>query len=295
MPLYHPECEVFKVDDADGSLIGILYLDYFPRESKKGGAWMTNFREQEMLQDGKAVRPVVSLTCNFSKPVGGNPALLSFEEVETFFHEFGHGLHGLLSQCNYASIAGTNVSRDFVELPSQILEHWAAEPEVLKKYARHYKTNEIIPSELIDKMKKAAKFNQGFATTEFIAAAILDMEFHTINKEEDLDIEEFEKTVMDKIGLIDEIIPRYKSTYFAHAFSWGYSSGYYSYTWAEVLDSDAFNAFKESGDIFNREVAKSFRNNILEQGNSDEPMKLYFNFRGKEPGIEALLRNRGLL
>jgi peptidyl-dipeptidase Dcp len=295
MPLYHPECQVYEVKDADGSLIGVVYLDFFPRESKKGGAWMNNYREQYTTADGKNVRPVVSLTCNFSKPVGDKPALLSYEEVETFFHEFGHGLHGLLSQCTYTSVAGTNVSRDFVELPSQIMEHWAAEPEVLKMYAKHYQTGEVIPQELIDKMDKAGKFNQGFVTSEFIAAAFLDMDFHTVNMPGEFDVNEFEKKSMGKIGLISEIIPRYRPTYFAHAFSWGYSSGYYSYTWAEVLDADAFNAFKETGDIFNQEVAKSFRTNVLERGNTDEPMKLYLNFRGKEPGIEPLLKNRGLL
>ncbi|KAF0235799.1 MAG: peptidyl-dipeptidase [Prolixibacteraceae bacterium] len=295
MPLYHPECEVFEVNDADGSHIGVIYLDYFPRESKKGGAWMTNYREQKTSADGKNIRPVVSLTCNFSKPVAGKPALLSYDEVETFFHEFGHGLHGLLSQCTYVSIAGTNVSRDFVELPAQIMEHWAAEPEVLKMYAKHYQSGEVIPQELIDKMNKAGKFNQGFVTSEFIAAAFLDMDFHTITTPGETDLNEFEKKSMEKIGLINEIIPRYRPTYFAHAFSWGYSSGYYSYIWAEVLDADAFNAFKETGDIFNQDVAKSFRTNILERGNIDEPMKLYLNFRGKEPGIEPLLKNRGLL
>jgi peptidyl-dipeptidase Dcp len=295
MPLYHPECQVYEVKDADGSHIGVIYLDFFPRESKKGGAWMTNYREQKITAEGKNIRPVVSLTCNFSKPVGDKPALLSYDEVETFFHEFGHGLHGLLSQCTYVSIAGTNVSRDFVELPSQIMEHWAAEPEVLKMYAKHYQTGEVIPQELIDKMDKAGKFNQGFVTSEFIAAAFLDMDFHTITKPGDIDVNDFEKKSMEKIGLISEIIPRYRPTYFAHAFSWGYSSGYYSYTWAEVLDADAFNAFKETGDIFNQDVANSFRKNILERGNTDEPMKLYLNFRGKEPGIEPLLKNRGLL
>jgi peptidyl-dipeptidase Dcp len=295
MPLYHPECQVYEVKDADASLIGVIYLDFFPRESKKGGAWMTNYREQKITADGKNIRPVVSLTCNFSKPVGDKPALLSYDEVETFFHEFGHGLHGLLSQCTYVSIAGTNVSRDFVELPSQIMEHWAAEREVLKMYARHYQTGEVIPQELIDKMDKAGKFNQGFVTSEFIAAAFLDMDFHTITTPGDIDVNDFENKSMEKIGLIKEIIPRYRPTYFAHAFSWGYSSGYYSYTWAEVLDADAFNAFKETGDIFNQDVAKSFRTNVLERGNTDEPMKLYLNFRGKEPGIEPLLKNRGLL
>ena len=295
MPLYHPECQVYEVKDADGSHIGVVYIDFFPRESKKGGAWMNNYREQYTSPDGKNVRPVVSLTCNFSKPVGDKPALLSYDEVETFFHEFGHGLHGLLSQCTYVGLAGTNVSRDFVELPSQIMEHWAAEPEVLKMYAKHYETGEVIPQELIDKMDKAGKFNQGFVTSEFIAAAFLDMDFHTINMPGEFDVNEFEKKSMEKIGLINEIIPRYRPTYFAHAFSWGYSSGYYSYTWAEVLDADAFNAFKETGDIFNQDVAKSFRINVLERGNTDEPMKLYLNFRGKEPGIEPLLKNRGLL
>ncbi len=295
MPLYHPECQVYEVKDADTSLIGVIYLDFFPRDSKKGGAWMNNYREQYTSADGKNIRPVVSLTLNFSKPVGDKPALLSYDEVETFFHEFGHGLHGLLSQCTYVSIAGTNVSRDFVELPSQIMEHWAAEPEVLKMYAKHYQTGEVIPQELIDKMDKAGKFNQGFVTSEFIAAAFLDMDFHTVTTPGNFDVNEFEKKSMEKIGLIKEIIPRYRPTYFAHAFSWGYSSGYYSYTWAEVLDADAFNAFKETGDIFNQDVAKSFRKNILERGNTDEPMKLYLNFRGKEPGIEPLLKNRGLL
>jgi peptidyl-dipeptidase Dcp len=295
MPLYHPECQVYEVKDADGSHIGVIYIDFFPRDSKKGGAWMNNYREQYTSADGKNIRPVVSLTCNFSKPVGDKPALLSYDEVETFFHEFGHGLHGLLSQCTYVSIAGTNVSRDFVELPSQIMEHWAAEPEVLKMYSKHYQTGEVIPQELIDKMDKAGNFNQGFVTSEFIAAAFLDMDFHTITTPGEIDVNAFEKTAMEKIGLIKEIIPRYRPTYFAHAFSWGYSSGYYSYTWAEVLDADAFNAFKETGDIFNQDVAKSFRKNVLERGNSDEPMKLYLNFRGKEPGIEPLLKNRGLL
>ena len=295
MPLYHSECQVFEVKDADGSLIGVIYVDFFPRDSKKGGAWMNNYREQFKTADGTDVRPVVSLTLNFSKPVGDKPALLSFDEVETFFHEFGHGLHGLLSKCTYRGTSGTNVSRDFVELPSQIMEHWAAEPEVLKMYAKHYQTGEVIPQELIDKMDKAGKFNQGFVTSEFIAAAFLDMDFHTITKPGEIDVNNFEKESMNKIGLIKEIIPRYRPTYFAHAFSWGYSSGYYSYTWAEVLDADAFNAFKETGDIFNQDVAKSFRTNVLEKGNTDEPMKLYLNFRGKEPGIEPLLKNRGLL
>ena len=294
MPVFHPECEVFEVKDSDGSHIGVLYMDYYPRASKSGGAWMTNYREQS-VKNGIEIRPVVSITCNFSKPTGGKPALLSYEEVETLYHEFGHGLHGLLSKCTYQSLAGTNVARDFVELPSQIMEHWAAEPEVLAMYARHFETGEIIPQDLVDKIQKASKFNQGFITTEFIAAAILDMDYHTITEEKEIDVQAFEEESMRKAGLINEIIPRYKSTYFSHAFPGGYSSGYYSYLWAEVLDADAFEAFKETGNIFNPDVASSFRKNILERGGTEEPMKLYMQFRGKEPGIEALLQNRGLL
>ncbi len=294
MPLFHPDSEVFEVKDADGSHIGVLYMDYHPRPSKSGGAWMTNFREQH-YKNGKDIRPVVSLTCNFSKPTGGKPALLSYEEVETLYHEFGHGLHGLLSQCTYKSLAGTNVARDFVELPSQIMEHWAAEPTVLKMYARHYETGEVIPQQLIDKMKNSGKFNQGFVTTEFVAAALLDMDYHTLVNETRIEVDTFEQISMDKAGLINEIIPRYKSTYFAHIFPGGYSSGYYSYLWAEVLDADAFEAFKETGDIFNADVAKAFRTSVLERGGTDDPMMLYLNFRGKQPTIEPLLKNRGLL
>ena len=296
MPVFHPECEVYEVKDADGSEIGVLYMDFFPRDSKKGGAWMTNYREQYISQDGKNIRPIVSITGNFSKPTGDKPALLSYDEVETLYHEFGHGLHGLLSQCHYKGLAGTNVARDFVEMPSQVMEHWAAEPEVLKIYAKHYKTGEIIPQALVDKIVKSGKFNQGFATVEYLAAAILDMDYHTITKGGDIDVVQFEKNSMEKAGLIPEIIPRYKSTYFAHTFSGGgeYSSGYYSYIWAEVLDCDAFQAFKEAGSIFDQKVAKSFRTNILERGGTDEAMKLYLNFRGHEPGIEPLLKNRGL-
>jgi len=295
MPVYHPDCSAYEVKDADGSHIGIMYTDFYARASKKGGAWMNNYREQFKDKDGRDIRPVVSINGNFPKPVGSDPSLLSFDDVETLFHEFGHALHGLLSKCTYLTISGTNVSRDFVELPSQIMEHWTSQPEVMKEYARHYQTGEVIPGELIEKLNKAGTFNQGFATSEFIAAAILDMNYHTLKETGNLDVNAFEKQSMDKIGLISSIIPRYRSTYFAHAFSWGYSAGYYAYNWAEVLDADAFEAFKETGDIFNPEVARSFRTNILEKGNTDEPMKLYLNFRGKEPGIEPLLRNRGLL
>ena len=296
MPLYHSDCEVYEVKDGDGTGMGILYMDFYNRASKKGGAWMTNYRDQYIDKDGNDIRPVVSVTTNFSKPTGNLPALLSFDEVETVFHEFGHSLHGLLSKCHYQEISGTSVSRDFVELPSQVMEHWASEPEVLQIYAKHYKTGEIIPQSLVDKIVKAGKFNQGFATVEYLAAAILDMDYHTITKIGDIDVAQFEKSSMEKAGLIPEIIPRYKSTYFAHTFSGGgeYSSGYYSYLWAQVLDCDTFEAFKEAGSIFDPKVAKSFRTNILERGGTDEALKLYVNFRGKEPSIEPLLKSRGL-
>lgn len=296
MPLYHKDCEVYEVKDRDGSLLGILYMDFYPRASKRGGAWMTNYRDQYYDAKGSNIRPVISVTTNVSKPTGDKPALLSFDEVETIFHEFGHALHGFLSQCHYETISGTNVARDFVECPSQFMEHYAAEPEVLKVYAKNYKTGEVIPQALVDKIVKSGKFNQGFATTEYLAASVLDMDYHTITKDGDIDVNQFEKASMDKLGLIPEIIPRYKSTYFNHIFAGNgeYSSGYYSYIWAEVFECDAFEAFKETGDIFNQKVAESFRKNILERGGTEEAMKLYLNFRGKEPGIGPLLRNRGL-
>jgi peptidyl-dipeptidase Dcp len=296
MPVFHSECEVYEVKDKDGSELGILYMDFYPRASKRAGAWMTNYREQYMTKDGKDVRPVISVTCNLSKPTGDKPALLSYDDVETLYHEFGHALHGLLSKCHYETISGTNVARDFVELPSQINEHWASEPEVLKVYAKHYKTGEVIPQELVDKIVKSGKFNQGFATTEYLAAAILDMDYHTMTKGGDIDVNQFEETSMKKAGLIPEIIPRYKSTYYSHIFGGGgeYSSGYFSYIWAEVFECDAFEAFKETGNIFDPNTAESFRKNILEKGGTDEAMNLYLNFRGKEPGIEPLLKNRGL-
>ncbi len=296
MPLYHPECEVYEVKDADGTAKGILYMDFFPRASKKGGAWMTNFRDQSVTKSGKDIRPVISVTCNFSKPTGDKPALLSFDEVETLFHEFGHSLHGLLSKCHYQGLSGTNVARDFVELPSQVMEHWASEPEVLRVYAKHYSTGAVIPQELVEKVVKAGKFNQGFATVEYLAAAILDMDYHTITKSGDFDVEKFEINSMNKAGLMNEIIPRYKSTYFAHIFSGGgeYSSGYYSYLWAQVLDTDTFQAFKEAGNIFDPKVATSFKTNVLERGGTEDAMKLYVKFRGKEPSTEPLLKSRGL-
>ncbi|MDD3405637.1 MAG: M3 family metallopeptidase [Paludibacteraceae bacterium] len=292
VPVYDTEVETFKVTDADGSLIGLLYTDYYPRASKRGGAWMSNFRDQRFV-DGKNVRPIIVNVGNFTKPTADQPSLLNLDEVETMFHEFGHALHGLLSQCRYVDVSGTNVARDFVELPSQINENWAFEPEVLAMYAKHYQTGEIIPAELVEKIQKTTTFNQGFMTTELVAASILDMAWHDLTTIENIDVVNFETEKMKAIGLIDEIIPRYRSTYFNHVFNNGYSAGYYSYLWAEVLDKDAFELFKEKG-IFDEETAKSFRTNILEKGGSDEPMKLYKQFRGADPNPEAMLKGRGL-
>ena len=288
IPVYHPDVEGFKVTDADGSLIGVILTDYFPRSTKRGGAWMTNFVEQEY-----GVRPVIVNVGNFAKPTADKPSLLTLDQVETLFHEFGHALHGLLSQCTYKSVAGTSVARDFVELPSQIMENWAFQKEVLADYARHYETGEVIPDELVAKIMAAETFNQGFMTTELAAASILDMKWHELSSVEGLDPMAFEAQACAEMGLIKEIIPRYRSTYFAHIFSGGYSAGYYSYLWAEVLDKDAFELFKEKG-IFDKETAMSFRQNVLEMGGSDEPMDLYRRFRGADPDSGALLRGRGL-
>ncbi len=292
-PKYNPEMEAFKVSDADGSLIGILLTDYFPRESKRGGAWMNNVREQYVTADGQMVRPVIVNVGNLNKPTADKPSLLSIDNVETMFHEFGHALHGLLSQCTYMTVSGTNVARDFVELPSQINENWAFQKETLADFARHYQTGEVIPDELVDKIIAAGNFNQGFTTTELCAASILDMKWHELESVEGIDIEEFEKKACQEMGLIDEIIPRYRTTYFNHIFNSGYSAGYYSYLWAEVLDKDAFELFKEKG-VFDRETAMKFRHCILEKGGSEEPMVLYRQFRGADPDPDALLRARGL-
>ncbi|WP_338646459.1 M3 family metallopeptidase [Flavobacterium sp. KS-LB2] len=292
VPKYHEDATVWEILEKDGSHIGVLYMDFHPRESKRGGAWMTSYRSQKTV-DGKRVAPVVSIVCNFTKPSATAPALLTFDEVTTFFHEFGHSLHGLLSNVTYKSLAGTSVPRDFVELPSQIMENWAAEPEVLKMYAKHYKTGEVIPETLVNKLKKAGTFDQGFTTTEYLAASLLDLEYHSQTKDITVDANAFEKAAMTKIGLISSIIPRYRSTYFSHIFSGGYSSGYYSYIWSGVLDTDAFEAFKTTT-LFNPEKAKLFRENVLEKGGTEDPMVLYKRFRGAEPSIEPLLRKRGL-
>ncbi|WP_321425424.1 M3 family metallopeptidase [uncultured Bacteroides sp.] len=286
-PVYHPDVKAFDVKDSNGAHLGVFYVDYFPRPGKRGGAWMNNYKDQR-----GDIRPVICNVASFTKPSGDVPSLLTLDEVETLFHEFGHALHGLLSKCNYYGVSGTNVTRDFVELPSQIMEHWATEPEVLKMYAKHYKTGEVIPDSLIQKLKKQSLFNQGFMTTELLAAAILDMELHNLKDAKDLNIIDFEKKAMDKIGLISEIAPRYRCTYFNHIIG-GYAAGYYSYLWANVLDSDAFEAFKEHG-IFDKTTADAFRTNVLEKGGSEDPMELYKKFRGAEPKLEPMLKNRGL-
>ena len=291
IPTYHADVEGFKVTDADGSLIGIILTDYFPRSTKRGGAWMNNFVNQEIV-GGVETRPVIVNVGNFAKPTADKPSLLTLDQVETLFHEYGHALHGLVTKCTYKSVSGTSVARDFVELPSQIMENWAFQKEVLAEYARHYETGEIIPDELVAKIEAAGTFNQGFMTTELAAAAMLDLKWHMIT-EVPASVEEFEAETCKAMGLIDEIIPRYRSTYFAHIFSGGYSAGYYSYLWAEVLDKDAFELFMEKG-IFDKETAMSFRTNILEKGGSEEPMELYRRFRGADPAPKALARARGL-
>ena len=292
VPVYHEDVTAWEVTEANGTHVGILYMDFFPRASKRGGAWMTSYRNQSTV-NGERKAPVISIVCNFTKPTADAPALFTFDEVTTYFHEFGHALHGLLSNVTYKSLAGTSVPRDFVELPSQIMENWAAEPEVLKMYAKHYKTGVTIPDELIQKLQKAATFDQGFTTVEYLAASLLDMDYHSQTAPITLDANTFEKNAMKKIGLIDAIIPRYRSTYFQHIFSGGYSSGYYSYIWSGVLDTDAFEAFKTTN-LFNPEKAKLFRENVLERGGTEDPMVLYKRFRGAEPSVEPLLRKRGL-
>ena len=293
LPKYHPDAVSYEVLDGD-KVIAILYMDFFPRESKRSGAWMTNFREQYIDRDGNNVIPIISMVCNFTKPTKDKPSLLNFDQSETLFHEFGHCLHGILSQCHYRSLSGTNVPRDFVEMPSQVMENWCRHPQVMKEYARHYKTGEAIPDSLIAKIEAAGTYGQGFINTELLAASLLDMDFHSITKPTKIVLPDFEDKAMSKIGLIPEIISRYKSCYFQHIFSGGYSAGYYSYTWTAILDADAFEAFRESGDLYNPELAKKFRF-LLSHGNTIDPMKMYVDFRGKQPSVEPLKRNRGLI
>ena len=291
--LYHPDARIWEVTDKDGTYLAMFIGDYFTRSNKRGGAWMSTFKGQSNL-DGTQ-RPVVVNVCNFPAPVGDNPSLLSFENAVTLFHEFGHAMHGILTNVTYGSMAGTSGPRDFIELPSQLLEHWVSEPEVLKSFATHYKSGETIEDELIEKLLKAAKFNQGFINTEYLAASLLDMDWHTLSYKDAVKItNNFEKNSMNKIGLIDEIAPRYRSTYFAHIFSGGYSSGYYSYNHSAVLDSDAFEAFKEVGDIFDPTLSSKLREHIYEKGSTEDAMDLYVNFRGRKPIIAPLLKVRGL-
>lgn len=292
IPLPHPEATAFECKDKDGTHLGVLYLDFFPRASKRGGAWCGGYRSQT-YKDGKRVAPVVTIVCNFTKPAAGQPALLSADEANTMFHEFGHALHSLFRDVHYYGIAG--VPRDFVELPSQINEHWVFEPEMLNVYAKHYQTGEVIPAALVEKMDKSGKYGQGFATVEYLAASLLDMDFHVMKEiPADLDVTKFEEKTLSKRGLLKQIPSRYRTTYFNHTMGGGYTAGYYSYMWAEVLDCDAYQAFKETGDIFNQEVAAKFRTYVLTPGGIDDAMDMYVNFRGKEPGIEPLLKNRGL-
>ena len=292
VPKYHEAVRVYEVEEADGTHVGIIYLDYYARQIKRGGAWMNSFHKQSRM-GGKEVRPVITNNLNLPQPGEGKPTFLTFGQVSTLFHEFGHGLQGLLSNCTYNSLSGTSVSRDFVELSSQIMENWCREPEVLKVYTKHYETGEVIPQELIDKIEQAGHFNQGFETVEYLSACYLDMAWHTSTEVQEHDAVKFENAAMKKLGLIPEIVVRYRSPYFAHVFAGGYSSGYYSYIWSEVLDADAFAAFKETS-LFDRETAMSYRKNILEKGGTEDPMKLYLQFRGKEPDVKYLLEKRGL-
>lgn len=290
IPKYHPDVNTFEVK-RDGKHVGILMIDNYPRLSKRGGAWCGAFRGQSRDINGKMIYPIVTMVTNSTPPTSDKPALLTSEEASTLFHEFGHALAALLSNKTYP---GGSLPRDFVELPSQLMEHWVLEPQVLKVYAKHYQTGEVIPTELVDKLVKSGKFNTGFITVEYLAAALLDMEYHTIKEPVDIDIREFEKKAMDKYGLIPEIKPRYRSTYFNHIWAGGYSAGYYGYIWCEILDADAFQAFKETGDIFSKEVASRFEKEILSKGGTRDPHDMYISFRGKEPSIDALLENRGL-
>ena len=291
LPKWHKDQQVFEVLDADSSHLGVVYMDFFARESKQGGAWMNSLRDQSNVD--KMIHPIVTTNFNFPPPTKNTPSLLSFTEAQTLFHEFGHALHGLLSNVKYQSLSGTNVPRDFVEFPSQVMENWMSEPEVLKLYAKHYKTGEVIPEALIKKMNQANDFNEGFRTVEYMAAAYLDMAWHTLQDTTHQQTIAFEKNTMTKLGLIDEIIPRYKSTYFSHIFDGGYAAGYYSYLWSEVLDADAFEAFKKTGNIFDPNTAKKYRH-MLSQGGTKKGMDLYKEFRGKEPDIKALIKKRGL-
>ena len=293
LPRWHPDQQVFEVREADGSHLGILYLDYFTRSSKRGGAWMNSLRSQSNI-DGY-VTPIVTTNFNFPPPSAGGPSLIGLDNALTLAHEMGHALHGLMSDVTYGSLGGTSVPRDFVEFGSQIMENWMGEPEVLREYAKHYETGEVLPDEFVEKLQASSTFNQGFVTVEFIAAAFLDLAWHLLEEPVEHDARAFENAEMARIGLIEEIIPRYRSTYYSHIFAGGYSAGYYAYLWAEVLDKDAFQAFVETGDLFDPATALSLREEILSRGGTLPGMELYVNFRGREPSIQALLAARGLV
>ena len=296
VPVWNEVVDAYKVTDADGSYLGIFMFDMYARDSKRGGAWMGNYRRASNIL-GNEVRPIVYNNLNLTRPPEGEPTLMRFSEVETFFHEFGHGLHGVMTQIDFPSFSGTGGSpRDYTEFPAQILEHWTSEPEMLEIYAKHYETGEVIPGELVERLLAAANHNQGFATTEYIAASLLDLNWHMLSSEEAAaitDAREFERSVLEKYGLIEEIEPRYRSQYFSHIFAGGYSAGYYAYLWSEILDADGFNAFKEKEDIFDPEVAARLKKWVYQSGGLREADELYRNFRGSDPSIEPLLRGRG--
>jgi len=300
IPRYHEDVQVFEVLEADGSHLGVLYMDFHPRDSKRGGAWMSSFRSQRVDQDGNFVHPVITINGNFSPPTSTRPSLLTYDEMTTFFHEFGHALHGLMSDVHYPGLAGTNVPRDFVELPSQVMENWANEPEIMRTFALHYETGEPMPDEMMDRIVESAHFNEGFANVEYLASTYLDMEYHTITEPFDEDeLDEVSKIIeertIENTGMIPEIHFRHASTHFNHIFSGGYAAGYYSYLWSGLLDADVYEAFRETGDLFDQETAQSLRENILERGGTKDAMQMYIDFRGREPVIEPLLRQRGLL
>lgn len=292
IPVYQSDVKTYEVKDAAGKHIGVIYLDYFPRAGKSAGAWMDEYR-REWKSKGREITPVICNVGNFTKPAGNGPALLSWDDVETLFHEFGHALNGLSSNNTYYSLSGTATPPDFVEFPSQFMESWASDPVILKMYARHYKTGEVIPDALIQKIRESSHFNQGFTTVEYLAAAILDLDYYMLPNPKNLNVIQFEKKSMEHIGLIPEIEPRYRSTYFSHIFTTGYDAGYYSYMWSEVLADDAYRYFKENG-LFNKALAKSLHDKVLSKGNTIEPMKMYRDFRGQDPSIDALLERHGL-
>lgn len=293
IPKYHPDVRTYTVKNENGELIGIYLSDWFYRTSKRGGAWMNTYRSQSNM-GGDRIIPIVTNVGNFTKPTGDTPSLLSQDEASTLFHEFGHALHGLLSECTYPSISGTSTPRDFVEFPSQVMENWVFEPEMLALYAFHYESGEVMPTELVAKIKNAGQFNQGFGTVEYMAASYLDMAYHTVTEPITMNADDFEKAAMEKIGMIDAIVPRYRTGYFQHAFSSpeGYSAGYYSYLNSEVMDADAFGAFRENG-LFDKETANAYREHILSKGGTRDAMEMYVNFRGREPKFEAILERRG--